>query len=157
MLRAIDPRIVADLASLSTQFYKQQRAAIKNFKHVALGGTFAGSSDVGGADFDLIVDGCLVDIKSILYPRIDTMYLRQLVGYWLLDYDNALRISSAAVILVRHGHTELFDIQCDLIGTDVSAADLRQEFRRGLQETAANEPRRVRGDCEPEQRAQHKI
>ncbi len=48
---------------------------------------FAGSHDVNGADADLIVDGCLIDIKTTIDPtRLDREWVYQLLGYVLLDY-----------------------------------------------------------------------
>jgi hypothetical protein len=43
-----------------------------------------GSTLVGGADADLIVDGCLVDIKTRKDNTLDLHTLRQLVGYSVL-------------------------------------------------------------------------
>src|SRR5262249_2681307 len=65
--------------------------------------TFAGSLDVGGADADLIVNGCLIDIKSSKLPGIDPLDLRQLVGYVLLDYDDEYHMQSVGIYKARYG------------------------------------------------------
>jgi hypothetical protein len=57
--------------------------------------------------------------------------LRQLVGYWLLDYDNKHRLESVGVVLMRHGHLQRFNIR-DLLGTITTPNRLRAEFRDGL-------------------------
>lgn len=63
--------------------------------------TFALSSAIGGADADLVVDGCLLEIKSTLKPRLDPEWLRQLLGYVLLDADDAYAISRIGLLLSR--------------------------------------------------------
>jgi len=136
MLRAVDANIVADVVALSTKFYEQQSGAIKKFKKVAIGGILEGSGDIGGADFDLIVDGCLMELKTTLQPKITTAHLRQLVGYWLLDYHDAWRLRSASITLVRHGHTQHFDVYRDLVGSNSEISAVRSEFRRVIQGTA---------------------
>lgn len=138
MLRSVDTKIVADVVAISSRFYEKQRGLLKKFKHIVVGGTFAGSPDVGGADFDLVVDACLIDLKATLNPRMDTTYLRQLVGYWLLDYEDALSIRAATIILARHGHSEHFEMG-ELIGSNANAAALRSAFRSGLQSPAATD------------------
>ncbi len=137
MLRAVDASIVADLVSLSIKFYEQQRGLLKKFKKVVIGGVFSGSGDVGGADFDLLVDGCLVDFKSTRKPKITTKDLRQLVGYWLLDYDNAFKIRSVAITLLRHGCTQEFEIERDLLPSNIQSTALRLNFRNELRRLAA--------------------
>ncbi len=61
---------------------------------------FAGSPDAGGADADLIVDDCLIDLKTSARPNLAEM-LRQLVGYVLLDYDDAYHIRRVAIYAAR--------------------------------------------------------
>ncbi len=132
MLDFIDPKIVADVVRLSRLFNERHAELIASFRKVSIGGTLAGSADVGGADFDLLVDRCLIDIKATRKPGITITYLRQLIGYWLLDYDDTLKIRSFGICLIRHGHTEYFDIRKDLLGGDKSTAELRKKFRTEL-------------------------
>ncbi len=122
---------VEDLCALSRLFYD-------NYSHLLsqpfnLNPTFAGSNDVGGADADFIVNGCLIDIKTTTGQKVEAKYLRQLVGYLLLDYDDALHIESVGIYMTRQG--ELFtwpiaDFLCQLTGdSTASVTQLRQEFR----------------------------
>jgi hypothetical protein len=53
-----------------------------------------GSRRIGGADADLIVDGLLIDIKTVRSTRITPAYVRQLVGYALLA--NRFGVTSGA-------------------------------------------------------------
>lgn len=68
------------------------------------------SEQVGGADADLVVGDCLIDVKTTKYLRVPDEYLFQLVGYaalqryarpkWPLKY--------IAVYFSRHGMLERF-------------------------------------------------
>jgi hypothetical protein len=134
MLSIVDPMALNDILFLSNQFYEQHRHLLESFKKATVGGTLAGSHDVFGADFDLIVDGCLIELKTTLAPTITTAHLRQLVGYWLLDYDDACHITSTAIILTRQGYIRKFDVNRDLIEPNSDMHALRSQFRRGLQQ-----------------------
>ena len=136
MLRYLDERVVADLVHLSGRFYEQQGLLLSTFAHAVTGGTLAGSADIGGADFDLVVDGCLIDLKVSVKRNITTAYLRQLVGYWLLDYEDSLSIRSVAILLLRHGHTHRFEM-AELLPPGGTAPELRRAFREGLEQDAA--------------------
>ena len=63
--------------------------------------TFAGSPDVGGADADLIVDSCLIDIKTTKSHGLDRAMVYQLVGYLLLDYEDEYAIRDIGFYLSR--------------------------------------------------------
>jgi hypothetical protein len=63
--------------------------------------TFDGSADVGGADADLILDDCLIEIKTTLNPSWTRLWLDQLLGYVLLDYPDRYRIRSIGIYLAR--------------------------------------------------------
>jgi hypothetical protein len=132
MLNLLEPEIVADVLLLSEKFHTNNRAMLQSSRKAVLGGSLAGSKDVGKADFDLVVDGCLFDFKSTAMPRVTTENLRQLIGYWLLDYNDSLRIRFVAVGLVRHGHVQKYSIRHDLLSNKSSISAIRQEFRKGL-------------------------
>lgn len=106
---------------------------------------FQGSKDVGNADADLIVDGCLIDIKASICPKIEAGYLRQLAGYLLLDYDDMLHINSVGIYMARQRLLLKWDVPefiRQLTGEDeVMLSSLRQEFRAVCQ--SYNEQRRL--------------
>jgi len=122
---------VDDLCALSRLFYDKHSHLLS--LPFTLNPTFVGSGDVGGADADLIVNGCLIEIKTTIGPKVDAKHLRQLVGYVLLDYDDARHIESVGIYMARQG--ELFtwpiaDFLCQLTGDNtISLTQLRQEFR----------------------------
>ena len=72
-----------DVAAVFHLFYERHNALLS--KPHNLNPVFAGSLDVGGADGDLIVDGCLIDIKATISPKLAANHLFQLAGYLLLD------------------------------------------------------------------------
>lgn len=125
----LDPWI-EDLCALSRCFYDHY-AHLLSSPHV-LNPTFAGSRLVGGADADMIVDGCLIDMKTTKQSSIEPNWLRQIAGYLLLDYRDRYRIQEVGLYLVRHGLLLRWPAEYyvqQLTGdSSISVATLRQEF-----------------------------
>lgn len=63
--------------------------------------TFALSRAIGGADADLVLDGCLLEIKTTVKPGLNPEWFRQLLGYVLLDTDDAYGIRRIGLLLPR--------------------------------------------------------
>jgi hypothetical protein len=104
---------------------------------------FAGSGEIGGADADLISDGCLIDVKTTVDPKFTrTRLLYQLLGYVLLDYDDAYAIRSVGVYLSRQGlliRWQLADLlQTLLDGKRATLAELRASFREAVRAAAVD-------------------
>jgi hypothetical protein len=71
---------------------------------IACGAVFTGSTDIGGADADFIVDGLLLGRKAAVTPsRLGTGEIYQLAGYLLLDYDDQYGIDRVGLYLSRQG------------------------------------------------------
>jgi hypothetical protein len=123
---------IDDLSQLSFLFYDRCHDLLS--RPFILNPTFSGSRDVGGADADLIVDRCLIEIKTSKLSKIDPGWLRQLAGYLLLDYNDEHHIQSLGIYMARQGL--LFSWPLDeflniLTGNiDVSLSQLRQDFRQ---------------------------
>jgi hypothetical protein len=100
LLDLAPPQALVDLAALAAGFYEAHGDLIS--KPAVLNPTFAGGGDVGGADADLIVEDTLIDIKVTSNLRIDPTWIRQLLGYALLDYDDEYRIRAVGLYLARH-------------------------------------------------------
>lgn len=99
---------------------------------------FAGSADVGGADADFISEGCLWDIKAHKGHGASSAWLYQLVGYVLLDYEDAYTIDRVGLLFMRHRTMITWPIE-ELItamsgGTERDLAILRARFRALLAE-----------------------
>lgn len=122
---------VDDLGVLFTCFYNRQHALLSK-SHI-LNPTFMGSAYVGGADADLVVDGCLIDIKTSTFPQIKAEYLHQLAGYLLLDFEDKLHIDSLGIYMARQGELVKWpvpDFLHELTGeSTILLTSLRQDFR----------------------------
>jgi hypothetical protein len=139
LLDIANPVWVDDLRALSWAFYDDQHELLT--RPATLNPTFFASSLVGGADADLIVDGCLIDIKTTLRPFYGSDALYQLLGYVLLDTRDLHRINAVAVYLSRQRTLVRWELT-DLLeqGAGGSAPDLaalRQQVLEAYPERAA--------------------
>ncbi len=122
---------LGDLGQMYGLFYDRYHQLLA--QPYILNPTFAGSLDVGGADADMVIDGCLIDIKASVSPQIKAEYLYQLAGYLLLDYDDQLHINSVGIYMARQGMLFTWSVAeflRQLTGEDtVSLVSLRRQFR----------------------------
>lgn len=143
---------IADLLALADAARRELVPALAaRGGRVRVGPTFAGSLDLA-ADADLIAGGLLLELKVNLGdPRSDgrrrcslgrqTLY--ELLGYLLLDYDDAYRVEALGVYSARYAHlaiwplTELLGV---LAGGPVDLAQARAQFRQVV--LATPNPRR---------------
>jgi hypothetical protein len=93
------PEWIDDLRLLSWATYDKLADQLR--QSAVLNPTFEGSVDVGGADADLILGDCLIEIKTTLNPRWDRDWLYQILGYVLLDYADRYQIRSIGIYLAR--------------------------------------------------------
>ena len=126
-----------DLSAMFALFYDRCHDLLSHSR--VLNPTFAGSLDVGGADADFIVDGCLIDMKATISPQIKADFLYQLAGYVLLDYNDTYHINSVGIYMARQRMLfswPIAEFVYKLTGTDpASLGALRQEFRTLCQKT----------------------
>lgn len=130
---------VDDLCALSWAFYDQHADLLS--KPAILHPTFDGSGDVGGADADLVLDGCLLEIKATIHvQRVDPLWLYQLLGYTLLDYSDRLGINAVGIYFARQTRLvrwPLDELMKTMAGTDLpSLTELRADFQRAAKSTA---------------------
>ena len=122
---------IEDLRNMSWLFYEQCQD-ILSFPYV-LNPTFIGSADVGGADADIIVDGCLMEIKASIKPNIEPNWLWQLAGYLLLDYEDVYHITYLGIYMARQGMRFQWSVEEFLhllTGHSLTSLEsLRHEFR----------------------------
>ena len=107
--------------------------------HCLLNPTFGDASfEVGGADADFIIDGCMVDIKTTKSARFTKDQFNQLVGYYILhdiggiDGDRNITITSLGVYYSRYGELCTFPI-APLIGKGYPS--FVKWFRKKMKET----------------------
>jgi hypothetical protein len=121
---------VEDMCQLSRLFYARQADLLT--QPTVLNPTFAGSGDIGGADADLIVDGCLIDIKATSNPKLDPEWLYQLLGYVFLDYEDEFHINSIGLYLARQGELIQWPLEpflAALTSVPSTVPELRHRFR----------------------------
>ncbi len=111
------------------------REAIARGAQYVPGPSFSGSSLVGGADGDWILDGILIDCKA--YEKLSSPTLRefllQMLGYVLLDLDDEFGIREVGLWLPRQGLLQTWPV-ARLIGGDPD--ELLPELRAGFAEAA---------------------
>jgi len=107
--------------------------------HCLLNPTFGDAShEVGGADADFIIDGCLVDIKTTKSAKFTRNIFNQLIGYYILhdiggiDGDYNITVTTLAVYYSRYGELCTFPI-APLIGRGYSS--FVKWFRKKIKET----------------------
>jgi hypothetical protein len=140
---------ISDLCTLSWRFYEQYSDLLS--QKAILNPTFDGSMDVNGADADLIVNGCLIEIKTTKISQVKGEWLYQLLGYALLDYTDRYHLNEVAIymarqaVLLRWPLDELLSIMAN--DTLEPLHELRSRFRSLInppaQQSAA--PDRSRG------------
>lgn len=100
-----------------------------------LGPTFTGSRLVR-ADADLIAAGLLIDLKTAAAkPSLGVKEAFQLIGYALLDFDDAYQLDVVGIFSARYAYLATWDLRellDRLAGHAVSLARTRDEFRRLL-------------------------
>ncbi|MFC4497075.1 hypothetical protein ACFPA8_23370 [Streptomyces ovatisporus] len=104
------------------------------------GPAFASSSDLGGADADVIAGGLLIDCKATTRPPVAPpgRAVQQLAGYLLLDYDDTYGIDRVALYLSRQGALVQWTVPESLTVMGATAPlprlrDLLREHLRGTQ------------------------
>ena len=131
-LDAPDARDMADLRALLALVPKRKFKA----KNVCLlNPTFGDASRlVAGADADVLIDDCLIDIKNTKEPHIDSRDFLQLIGYYLLhgyagiscgnSKTSSHPVNSLAIYYSRYGLFWKFRVE------EVLARDSVQEAAR---------------------------
>lgn len=125
---------IDDLCALSQLFSERHGELIE--RTAVLNPNFAGSFEIGGADADLIVENCLIDLKTTAKPDFDRKgLLYQLLGYVLLDYEDAYEIDEVGVYLARRGLLIRWKLE-PLLETIAGGADLpalRSGFKKAVE------------------------
>lgn len=126
---------VADLCQLADAFIQSQRELLR--RPAVLNPTFNLSLAVGGADADLIIDGCLIELKTTKRPKLPREWIYQLVGYALLDDIDCYDIDRVGFYLSRVPTLltwELPDLIAEMAERPVELDLLRADFRSILAE-----------------------
>ena len=126
---------VEDMRQLFTLFFDRCQHLLS--LPFTLNPSFPWSNGDDRSEADLIVDGCLIDIKASVTPMMNVNYLYQLAGYLLLDHDDSLKMNAAGIYMARQGMLFTWsvpDFVQQLTGDSTAhLASLREEFRNVCQ------------------------
>ncbi|MFF1830735.1 hypothetical protein [Paenarthrobacter sp. NPDC058040] len=130
----VDPGLLANLRSLvasngdQLEAWQEQIAAGVRYEPNP---QFAGSRLVGGADADWMIGQTLIDCKVYSVLTISKLrdFLRQLLGYVMLDTDDSLEIRSVGIWLPRQRLMPTWSLT-HLLGGD--AGELLPSLREGF-------------------------
>jgi hypothetical protein len=87
-----------------------------------------------GCDGDVIVDRCLIEFKTVVSPgTLQRIWFDQMLGYVLLDYDDAHGIEGIGIYLTRQAELRQWSL-AEIMGTlcatpKPSLSNLRAGFR----------------------------
>jgi hypothetical protein len=101
----------------------------------AIGPTFIGSELIN-ADADLVAGGLLLDLKTSSKSSLAVTDLFQVIGYALLDFEDAYRVAELGIFAARYGYLaawELDDLLDALAGREMHISAVRDKFRRLLE------------------------
>ena len=139
----VDPNL-GQVDNLVIQELRELIEIVSNEEFIArdrclLNPTFGDAShEVGGADADFIIDGCLADIKTTKSAKFTRDQFNQLIGYYILhdiggvDGDYNLTVTTLGVYYSRYGELCTFPV-APLIGRGYSS--FVKWFREKMKET----------------------
>lgn len=133
-LAIVEEAWVADLVALAHGCLRALEPVLA--EPTNLNPTFSGSHLVGGADADLIVGRTLLEVKTTKALRPDRDWVYQLVGYVLLDDEDAFGIEQIGFLLGRVGGLLTWDFD-ELVETLAGRPVSRDELRAGFRVAAA--------------------
>jgi hypothetical protein len=145
-LDLVDPRLVDDVVALAALLIDSQPGLAGGHHQVVSNPTFDRSSDLGGADADLIVDGTLLELRTVKSAVLSKIAVWQVLGYLLADTGDRHRIRAVGWYFSRQGYLWQLPVEeflARLHGAPVDLASARVEFAGLLQP-----PARVPGPSE---------
>ena len=132
LLKLVPDDWVEDAAALGAAF--AERYPAWRGSGAVLNPQFAGSIDIGGADADLIADGCLWEIKTTRGRGAKGEWLRQLLGYVLLDYEDEHAIERVGLLLPRQNTQFSWTVRQLIAGMSTPDRYLENRDLRSLRE-----------------------
>lgn len=99
-----------------------------------LGAEFAGSALIK-SDADVIAAGLLLDLKTESKLSLGVTTVFQVIGYALLDFDDAYQLTEVGTFSARYAYLATWDLGSlldELAGQHVSLRAIRDEFRQVL-------------------------
>jgi hypothetical protein len=99
-----------------------------------LGAEFTGSALIK-SDADVIAAGLLLDLKTDSKLSLGVTTVFQVIGYALLDFDDAYQLTEAGIFSARYAYLATWDLSAlldELAGQHMSLPSVRKEFRQLL-------------------------
>ena len=133
LLGVVPETMVEDVGQLSRVTYERFRDQLQ--RPAILNPVFAGSIAIGGADADLILDGCLLELKTASKPGLNAWWFYQLVGYALLDWEASYQLDSIGLYLVRRDWLATWPLDglLSALGARARIPSLRRSLRSFLE------------------------
>jgi hypothetical protein len=122
---------IDDLRELSWGFYNSAQSLLS--LPAILNPTFTGSSSIGGADGDLIVNSCLIDIKTTTDPLKNKDWIYQLLGYVMLDWHDEYKIKEVGIYFSRQSYLLKFnlnELMAELAGKPCDVIEMRDLWQK---------------------------
>jgi hypothetical protein len=113
-----------------------------------LGAEFTGSALIK-SDADVIAAGLLLDLKTDSKLSLGVTTIFQVIGYALLDFDDAYRLTEVGTFSARYAYLATWDIGVlldELAGHHVNLPSVRREFQQLL---LTKLPVKARSTCSP--------
>lgn len=114
----IDLRDLQDMQQLGRALLHTGMTQLISKEICLLNPVFGASSLVGGADTDLILDHCLIDIKTTKWLKFSREHLDQLIGYYLLyliggipGLQREYAITHLGIYYSRHAYLYTFPVE----------------------------------------------
>ncbi len=120
----VDHRDLQDMQQLGRALLLTGMEQLLSQEVCLLNPVFGASSLVGGADTDLLLDHCLIDIKTTKWLKLPLEYLNQLIGYYLLyliggipGLQGGYAITHLGIYYSRHAYLYTFPVE-SVVPTD---------------------------------------
>ena len=129
----LEGELVADLQALLNIAREKLNLSSPKF-----GPTFGiGSHWIGGADADIIDEGCLIDIKCVKNIEA-TAFIRQAIAYAMLDVEDEHDLDSVGIYLARQGILWRIPLEGVARHANMSIGELRARAPWGNPEDVEN-------------------
>jgi hypothetical protein len=135
LLDLASPAALGQLAALREVFASTLLPQLANrLGRWVLGAEFTGSALIK-ADADVIAAGLLLDLKTDAKLSLGVTTVFQVIGYALLDFDDAYQLTEVGIFSARYAYLPTWDLGAllgELAGHHVNLPVVRHEFRQLL-------------------------
>jgi hypothetical protein len=120
--------IVDDLVQLSSLFYDRHASFLDRQVELT---PVCNDRRVGAAP-DMVADRYVIDFKTTIHPKLDPLWLYQVLGYVLLEAEQHLELEGVGFYLVRQGKFVGWTLQSLIPALTGSKSTTIEHFRGGF-------------------------